>query len=280
MSHNTDSNIWQMQARGDVSGIIQALDSGDPQVRGRAVIALGIMGAIEALPKLRHMRDREYNPQRRMMMDQTILKLEKLAPPGSIPPPTHANTAANPNPPRFTGPLGKLVMPGAAKPDGGGDSAGNPQSEQASKVEALLRQTRGQNWPEVEQALLALGRLGDRSVVEHLVLMFRNMSLPAKVRLACAEALLMLESAPASVSLLAALRKPQSNVRRNAAAILGQLQADWAVEPLIAVMQSDSQTIVRKTAMAALRHIRTPEALQALRNLPPELKAMDTSPLG
>lgn len=279
MSQQNDSNIWQMQARGDVDGIIRALDSGDPQVRGRAVIALGIMGALQALPKLRHMRDREYNPQRRMMMDQTILKLEKLSPAGPTPPPGPSGPIVPALGPKVTGQLGKLMAGPSSKSAGAENGQGGEVNTTAAQVEALLRQTRSQNWSEVEQALLGLGRLGDRTVVEHLILMFRNMGLPAKVRLACAEALLMLESAPASVSLLAALRKPQANVRRNAAAILGQLQADWAVEPLIAVMQTDSQNVVRKTAMAALRHIRTPEALQALRNLPPELKAMDTSPL-
>jgi HEAT repeat protein len=110
----------------------------------------------------------------------------------------------------------------------------------------------------------ALGRLGDRIAVEPLVILFYNSSAPAAVRLAAAEALLELKSAPAVVTLLGALRRDSWEVRRNAAAVLGQIQATWAVKPLAAALH-DPNPIVRRTAAAALRRIGTVEAVAALR---------------
>jgi HEAT repeat protein len=240
---STAANIWQLQARGDIKGIIQALDAIDPQVRARAVMALGALNAAEALPKLKLLREREFNPTRRKLFDQTIAKLE-----GASRPPT--------------GPLLPKTPP---------------------TFDELVQQVRPEHPEEAEKAIQELTKLKDRRAVEPLIMAFRNYAYPAKTRLACAEALLALESAPASVSLLGALRKPQSHIRRNAAAILGQLKADWAVIPLVTVMQNDPSNLVRKTAVAALRHIRTPEALMALQNLPPELKegplTEDSSPI-
>lgn len=117
-------------------------------------------------------------------------------------------------------------------------------------------------------AARALGEIGDRTAVEPLVIVFQDSAVPAKVRLAAAEALLELQSAPAVVTLLGALRRDSWEVRRNAAVVLGQLQATWAVEPL-AVALEDPHPIVRLTAAAALRRIGTAEALSALHAHPP-----------
>jgi HEAT repeat protein len=113
-------------------------------------------------------------------------------------------------------------------------------------------------------AARALGELGDRIAVEPLVILFQNTSRPPGVRLAAAEALLQLKSAPAVVTLLGALRRDSWQVRRNAAAVLGQIQASWAVEPLIEALD-DPHPIVRRTAAAALRRVGTAEAVAALR---------------
>jgi len=75
--------------------------------------------------------------------------------------------------------------------------------------------------------------------------------------------LLKLESAPVEVALLGALRSSEWQVRRNSAAILGQLRAGWAVEPLAKAM-FDGNEIVRKTAYAALKRINTPQAQRAI----------------
>jgi HEAT repeat protein len=116
---------------------------------------------------------------------------------------------------------------------------------------------------DIYKAAQALGDLGDRLATEGLVMVFRSPLMPDNVRLAAAEALLKLESAPAVVTLLGALRKDNWRVRHNAAAVLGQLRATWATEPLINTL-NDEHTLVKRTAAAALRRFNTPRALQAL----------------
>lgn len=216
-------NIWQLQSRGDVEGIIQALETPDPVVRRRAVAALGALGATTAVPKLKILYESEVNHEIRALIASTLKTLES----------------------------------GATASD----------NSDARQRDELLRQLHSPKQDEVALAIIGLGKLGDRTVVEHLVILFREASYPPKLRLLAAEALLQLESAPASASLLGALRKNDWQVRRNAAAILGQLKADWAVEPLIDAARHDPHPTVRKTAAAALRHIKTPEALAALQEL-------------
>lgn len=137
-------------------------------------------------------------------------------------------------------------------------------------VDGLLKMLNSANVDDVMQACDALATTGDRRATEPLVMVFRNPLLPNKARLSAAEALLKLESAPAVVTLLGALRRDEWQVRRNAAAVLGQLQATWATEPLIKALE-DSNPIVRRTALAALHRIGTPEALAAI-------KAFEESP--
>ena len=126
-----------------------------------------------------------------------------------------------------------------------------------------------------EQAIRAAQELGDsreKLTIEALLMTFNNRKMAARVRLAVAEALLKLQSAPAEITLLAALRNERWMIRRNAAAVLGQVQADWAVEPLIQTLR-DPIEAVRRVARAALERIATPEALAAIQA--PEVPADD-----
>ena len=130
--------------------------------------------------------------------------------------------------------------------------------------------------PQVEEVISAaeaLGELGDRGAVEALVAVFHNQHNPDMVRLAAAEALIKLQCAPGVVTLLAALRRDDWQVRRNAAAILGQLRATWAT-PALVVALHDENAIVRRTALAALRRIGTPEAMQAVEGFVEEPEAV------
>jgi hypothetical protein len=104
-----------------------------------------------------------------------------------------------------------------------------------------------------------LAELGDKTAVVPLILKFNDLSAPISLRLAAAEALLKLKSAPLEVALLANLRHQDWQIRRNGAAILGQLKAEWAIEPLGKAL-ADPHPTVRKTALAALKFIGTPEA--------------------
>lgn len=108
-----------------------------------------------------------------------------------------------------------------------------------------------------------LGDLGDQLATEALVGLFRNTSQPDRVRLAAANALLSLKSAPSVVTLLAGLKKENWRVRHNAAAVLGQLRATWATEPLIEAL-NDTHPNVRLAAAAALHRFQTKQAVEAL----------------
>ena len=131
-------------------------------------------------------------------------------------------------------------------------------------VNGLIATLRSRHPENAIAAARALGELDDRIAVEPLVILFQNTTRPPSVRLAAAEALLQLKSAPAVVTLLGALRRDSWQVRRNAAAVLGQIQASWAVEPLIEALD-DPHPIVRRVAAAALRQVGTAEALTPLR---------------
>ncbi|PJF42332.1 MAG: hypothetical protein CUN55_10160 [Phototrophicales bacterium] len=116
---------------------------------------------------------------------------------------------------------------------------------------------------ELIEAAQQLGELGDQLATEALVTLFRNTTQPDRVRLAAAKALLNLKSAPSVVTLLAGLKKDNWRVRHNAAAVLGQLRATWATEPLIEAL-SDPHPNVRLAAAAALHRFQTRQALEAL----------------
>ena len=107
----------------------------------------------------------------------------------------------------------------------------------------------------------------DKTAVEPLVVLFNDPRTPTRIRLAVAEALLKLEGAPTEVALLAALRSEDWHIRRNSAAILGQIRATWAIEPLARAALRDKRNVVRRTARAALRYIGTPQALKALKTI-------------
>jgi HEAT repeat protein len=136
-------------------------------------------------------------------------------------------------------------------------------SAQAEVTRQLVAQLKSTDPALLIKAARDLGRLKDKTAVESLVLLFHNKNLPAEVRLTAAEALIALQSAPAVVTLLAALKSSSWKTRRSAAAVLGQIRADWAVARL-ADHLSDENEYVQRTVRAALRRIATPEALQAL----------------
>ena len=140
-------------------------------------------------------------------------------------------------------------------------STGKPQPQ--SRVERLIDHLSGEDTDIAIQAVNSLAEIRDMTIVPQLILTFRNRKRPPSVRLAVANALLALGSAPSEVTLLAALRSSKWNLRRNGAAILGHLKADWAVKPLAEALH-DTNHMVSMTAQSALRRIATPEARQIL----------------
>jgi hypothetical protein len=215
-------DIWRMQAQGDVNGLLNLLHYPTPDVRRRAIMALRTMGATGAIPAL-----------------QTALITEKDTPLRAL------LLAALDD-------LLKLTL----------DNDDKEALERQHKIANWIAQLSSPNAEHVIRAAQNLADLQAKIAVETLVLVFRNPNLLPRVRLAAAEALLKLESAPVEVTLLAALRNPDWRTRRNAAGVLGQLHADWAVEALAAALH-DPQEVVRRTAYAALKRLDTPEARRA-----------------
>ncbi|MBZ0293615.1 MAG: HEAT repeat domain-containing protein [Anaerolineae bacterium] len=127
----------------------------------------------------------------------------------------------------------------------------------------LVDQLNSEDLGQVMRAIHRLAALKDKTAAEALVLVFENQALSHDIRLAAAEALIALESPPAIVVLLVALRRDEWRIRRNAAAVLGQLGADWATGALIERLDDENE-LVRRTAHAALMRIGTPEALRAV----------------
>jgi len=132
-----------------------------------------------------------------------------------------------------------------------------------SRTRQLVAQLQSGDPAVIVNAARDLGQLKDKTAVETLVVVFHNQQLPGHVRLAAAEALIELDSAPAVVTLLAALNSESWQIRRNGVAVLGQLHADWAVVR-IAERLGDDNEFVHRTARAALKRIGSKDARLAL----------------
>jgi HEAT repeat protein len=232
-----DSNfdIWRLQAQADIRGLIEAVKDGSPDVRKRAATALRALGATSAIPALQSILVSEKDPELRKILITTLDYLFQQEV----------------------------------------DEDEDDSSEHQSRVVHLIAQLNNNNPEHVIRAAQNLAELQEKLAAEALVQVFQNRQLRADVRLAAAEALIKLESAPVEVTLLAVLRNPDWRMRRNATAVLGQLHADWAVSPLIAALR-DEQEIVRRTAYAALKRIGTPEAMRAIE--PPTVVAPQPQP--
>ncbi len=239
MSKEYRPDIWQLQAKLDTQGLVDALKSDDPNIRKRAAAALRALGAVASIPALRVALVNEQDAEVRNHMSAALEALQLEAKRA-----TDTQEAVVPETP-----VGKLIA-----------------------------QLRSKDPEEVIKAANGLGELGDKLAVEPLVVLFNDAKVSIQVRLAVAEALLKLEAAPVEVTLLAALRHADWHIRRNGAAILGQLRAEWAVDPLVKALR-DPNRIVQKTARAALKHIGTPEALRALGIAEAEYKLADTGDL-
>jgi HEAT repeat protein len=216
------SEIWRMQLQSDIAGLLNLLRHKSANVRARAALALQVMGANAAIPSLQMALMDETDPSTRRLFIAVLDDLFQLA---------LENDAELP-------------------------------PYQHHPIVSLIDQLSGQSHEQIIRAAQQIGERGAKIAAETLVRVFENTELPSRVRLTAAEALLKLDCAPVEVSLLAALRHPEFQVRRSAAGVLGQLKAAWAVDALIAVL-TDPHDSVRRMAQAALQRIGTPEALAA-----------------
>jgi HEAT repeat protein len=219
-------DIWQLQAQFNTEGLVKALASTDAGIRKRAAAALRALGAIHTIPDLEKTLENEIDPETRTNIFSALHSLEQ---------------------------------------EKQRQETGEDVPAAMTKAEQLIAELKASTKEEdITRLAGILGHLGDKQAVEPLVILFNNAKLSIKPRLAVAEALLELESAPVEVALLGALRSPEWRVRRNGAAILGQLRAAWAIEPLGKALR-DKNEVVRKTSYAALRTIGTPEARAVLK---------------
>lgn len=234
MTDDFQSELWRMHMGRDIKGLVQMLRHQNPVARRRAAAALRTLNATEAVASLTEALEKEPIPETRASIVAAIDALQEI---------NVENTDDSNN----------------AEGDDQQPEAPSPQSDLVRLVQLLKNAD-----PEVAVAAAReLGELNDKLAVEPLIFLFNAPDTPINVRLAVAEALLELNSAPVEVTLLAALRSPEWRTRRNGAAILGKLKAAWAVEPLTEAL-TDTNGAVRLTAHAALRHIGTQESMQAL----------------
>jgi len=255
------SDIWRLQSQFDNEGLIRALAHESPDIRRRAAVALRTIGATNAVAALRQALDRENDPDTRQAMLLALETLDEEAPPQAQaaeasppapppPPPSAVGMASPPEPP-------SLPTPKPSKP------VTSKLSVDPAELGRLLAQLESTNPDEVVNAALRLGEMGDRTAAEPLVVLFTSPKTSGEIKLAVAEALLKLNSAPVEVALLASLRHTHPDVRRKGAAILGHLKAEWAIQPLGEALRDPVQ-IVRRTARAALKNIGTPESRKIL----------------
>lgn len=263
-------DIWQAQAEANIKELIDTLSNREPIRRKRAAAALLALGATDAIPALRRALSVEAEDSVRPIIATALQSLEaELAEnvgPARSAPTARVRPVRDDSTVMIRQPLNKDAEDG----EGAEKNPAQREREIYEPPEVLIEKLKDEN-PEV--VIAAAHKLGVQRVmqaVEPLVLLFQDEANSIQVRLAVAEALLQLESAPVEVTLLANLRHPNWDIRRKAAAILGHLKAEWAIVPLTQHLRDSNET-VRRVARAALRHIGTPEARRALaRNRPLE----------
>jgi hypothetical protein len=219
--------IWRLQSQSDIKGLVAALKDTNPLNRRAAAMALRTLSATTAIPGVQDALLQESDPELREIL---VTTLETLY-------------AQN-----------KEEQTTTSSPNGTSDNR---------NIVRLIARLSGSHTEQAVRAAQELGDSREKLTIEALMLTFNNRKMAPRVRLAVAEALLKLQSASSEITLLAALRSEKWMIRRNSAGVLGQIEADWAVEPLIQTLRDPIEG-VRRVARAALEKIGSPEALAAI----------------
>jgi HEAT repeat protein len=156
---------------------------------------------------------------------------------------------------------GRLAIAQQVSPDNTADSVEQLEEECPFSVDRFIvelqQEDSGRRWWAAE----CLGKMKDRRAVEPLVQAIFNEHIP-RLGLVETSALKNLDDPRTENLLLSGL----SNKRTKPHAIdaLGRLQSKQAVEPLLAILQNDSDQFSRSIAADALAEIKDPRALQPL----------------
>lgn len=232
MSSDLKPDIWRLQARWTVRSLIKALKNEDSLIRKRAAASLLVLGALDAIPQIEEALKTETDDDVHLHLETAYLTLLR------------EREERENNPPDQT-----ATRPIVAKID--------------PETQALIDKLRTGDANQIIETARIAAQQKALPVVETLVILFNRRETPLKARLAVAEALLEMASAPVEVSLLGALRSDNWQVRRKGAIILGELSAEWAIEPLMRCL-SDKNVTVRQAAYHALHKIDTPASCRIL----------------
>ena len=110
----------------------------------------------------------------------------------------------------------------------------------------------------------ALGEIGDASAVDPLIRAVRAPTTPPKVYERAAAALAKIGHPRAVPTFIDLLKSPADTVRQAAAAALGELRVESAIEALSSVALEDKNLLIRVWAVAALAKIGGPVALDVI----------------
>jgi len=136
------------------------------------------------------------------------------------------------------------------------------QSKNNDHVEFLLAALKDQDVYVRDDAITALGQIGDKRAVEPLIALLKDDNV--YIRDNAISSLGKLGDQRAIEPLIAALQDPNVYIRDNAITALGQLRAVPAVKPLIAMLK-DRNVYLRDNAASALGQIGDKRAIEPLK---------------
>ncbi len=220
------NRIEEMEERGDVDGLIQALNDDAENVRREAVMALERIGDTRATePLIQTLQDPD-----KTIQEEVITALGRIQDKKAVPP--LIKTLNNQHIGirwRAAEALGKI---------------GDPQA-----TEPLIQTLQDPDKTIQEEVITALGRIQDKKAVPPLIKTLNNQHIGIRWR--AAEALGKIGDPQATEPLIQTLQDPDKTIQEEVITALGRI----AVNPFIHDLKGEDQN-VREEAIIALNHLR------------------------
>jgi HEAT repeat protein/tetratricopeptide (TPR) repeat protein len=220
------TRIEEMEEKGDVDGLIHALNDESENVRREAMMALERIGDIRATePLIQILQDHDITLQ-----EEAITALGRIRDKKAVP--ALIQTLNNQHIGirwRTAEALGKI---------------GDPQA-----TEPLIQTLQDLDKTIQEEAITALGRIRDKKAVPALIQTLNNQHIGIRWR--TAEALGKIGDPQATEPLIQTLQDPDKTIQEEAITALGRI----AVDPFIKDLQNEDQQY-RDNALIALNHLR------------------------